>query len=119
MAQLTIASSSLKGSLRIPSSKSQTLRALLFAAFADGKSVVTSALMSSDTEKMIEACQSFWAKIQVDGERLIVEGNGGVFPDRDIFCDVGNSGIALRFLSGCFMGHNQGYNLLYFFKTFC
>jgi len=100
MATITIASSSLKGSLRIPSSKSQTLRAILFASFADGASVLTRPLMSSDTEKMIEACVRFGAKIQIEGERLMIEGNGGVFPGREIVCDVGNSGIALRFLAG-------------------
>ena len=97
MAQLTIEPCQLKGSLTVPSSKSHTMRALLFAAMADGKSVIKNALMSADTYKMMAACQSFGAAVQQIEQTIVVEGIKGQLQGACDIIDAGNSGIILRF----------------------
>ena len=97
MAQLTIEPCQLKGSLTVPSSKSHTMRALLFAAMADGKSVIKNALMSADTYKMMAACQSFGAAVQQIEQTIVVEGIKGQLQGACDIIDAGNSGLILRF----------------------
>jgi len=99
MTQLIVNPSSLTGTIKIPPSKSQTLRALLFASLAKGTSLITNPLMSPDSQKMIDACLQLGATIKQDGQQLVVHGNGGVIPSRQCRIDAGNSGIVLRFLS--------------------
>jgi len=89
----------LQGEIEVPSSKSHTLRAILFAALAVGKSVIHRYLDSSDTESMIKACRHMGAKIDIFEDRLEIEGvAGAVGPFEDVI-DAGNSGIVLRFFS--------------------
>lgn len=91
--------SELKGEITIPPSKSQTLRAILFAALATGKSVIHHYLHSPDTQAMIEACRLFGAKIHVSQARLDIEGIEGKIAFTEDVIDAGNSGIVLRFCS--------------------
>jgi len=99
MAVLTVTPNTIKGILQIPPSKSHTLRAIQFAAFASGQSSVINPLMSPDTEKMISACEQFGAHFIRDGKSLVIIGNHGKIPAINREIDVGNSGIALRFLT--------------------
>jgi 3-phosphoshikimate 1-carboxyvinyltransferase len=66
MRRYFVTKSSLKGTIAIPPSKSQTLRAILFGALGCGTSAIENFLASSDTESMIEACRSFGAKVDVE-----------------------------------------------------
>lgn len=91
--------SELKGNITIPSSKSHTLRAILFASLATGKSVIHNYLPSPDTHAMIEACRLFGAKIFIFPDRLVVEGIDGKITHTEDVIDAGNSGIVLRFCS--------------------
>ena len=98
----------LHGSIRPPGSKSITNRALVCAALAEGKSVLTGALDSEDTRVMIDSLQRLGivVKSSAGGERLEVDGCGGRIPvDRaDMF--VGNSGTTIRFLTALVtLGH--------------
>lgn len=99
MSRWTIKKSSLQGTIRIPPSKSHTLRAILFAALAEGKSVIRSYLASHDAEAMLEAVRNLGAKVQVFPDRIEIVGTGGrVGPFEDVI-QAGNSGIVLRFLA--------------------
>ena len=89
----------LEGELTIPPSKSHTLRALLFASLAQGKSTITSYLHSPDTEAMIEGCHLLGANIASVSQIIEVEGVAGKIPFSEDVIHVGNSGIALRFLA--------------------
>lgn len=111
MAQLVVEKSQLKGSVLIPSSKSQTLRALLFASLAQGKSFLVSPLVANDVETMVQACRMLGAKIFKQEEGIEVEGVGGrpALPENVI--DAGNSGIALRFL-GAVSALSEGYTVI-------
>ncbi|MCH9609315.1 MAG: 3-phosphoshikimate 1-carboxyvinyltransferase [Chlamydiales bacterium] len=82
--------------VKVPPSKSHTMRALLFALLAKGRSRIENLLLSPDTDAMIAACCQFGATIERDGENIEVE--GGVFKPCGTV-DVGNSGIAYRFLT--------------------
>jgi 3-phosphoshikimate 1-carboxyvinyltransferase len=90
--------SRLHGQIQIPSSKSHTLRAILFASLAIGKSKIQFFLPSPDTFAMIKACEAFGAKIKIEGSCLSIQGVAGkpFFHQTEI--DAGNSGQVLRFI---------------------
>lgn len=89
--------SHLQGEIVAPASKSHTLRAILFASFAHGKTNIHHYLPSTDTKAMIEACRSFGALIRVFPKRLEVHGIGGKVTSTENVIDARNSGIILRF----------------------
>nr|AXS01228.1 3-phosphoshikimate 1-carboxyvinyltransferase [uncultured bacterium] len=103
------------GTVRVPASKSHTIRQLLIASLAEGVSEIYYPLDSLDARSCVSACRAFGAEITefyaVDpncpnpqnrnGEKLVkweVKGNGGFkrkAPERGIKIDVGNSGTTL------------------------
>jgi 3-phosphoshikimate 1-carboxyvinyltransferase len=89
--------SQLNGHIFIPSSKSQTLRAILFAAMAKGKSTIHRYLHSPDTDAMIAACMQFGAKCTIYPDTLEIEGTQGQIMAESREINAGNSGIVLRF----------------------
>jgi len=91
----------LRGSLRPPGSKSITNRALVCAALAQGRSVLTGALQSEDTEVMIESLRRLRIGIEAaaGGTRLEVEGCSGVIPAMAADLFVAGSGTSMRFLT--------------------
>jgi 3-phosphoshikimate 1-carboxyvinyltransferase len=54
----------IKGETLIPSSKSHTIRAVIFASLAEGKSIVGNPLKSGDTQAAINACSALGAEIR-------------------------------------------------------
>ncbi|CRX39374.1 3-phosphoshikimate 1-carboxyvinyltransferase [Estrella lausannensis] len=99
------------GSLLVPPSKSQTMRALLFGAAGNGISRVDAFLKSADTERMIYALKMFGADFSLSGESLEIKGTGGEWRGADDVIDVGNSGIMLRFLAAIAV-NAPGYTVL-------
>lgn len=90
----------------VPGSKSYTQRALITASLASGRSVLRNALISEDTDYLMEALSSLGAGIAVHGNDIEVEGTGGrvVAPSSALY--LGNNGTGLRFLVGMVsMGH--------------
>jgi 3-phosphoshikimate 1-carboxyvinyltransferase len=102
------------GVVRIPASKSHTIRQLLTASLADGVSEIFYPLDSLDTRSCVTACRAFGAEVteyrtfdtlcpnppDKDGKKLIkweVKGNGGFKKPvaEGIEIDVGNSGTTL------------------------
>lgn len=94
-----ITPSTVSGQLSVPPSKSQTLRAILFASLASGESVVSHPLAAPDTDEMIQCCLSLGAKVIHDGLDLRITGISGKLPDYSLQFHAGNSGIILRFMS--------------------
>lgn len=79
----------------LPGSKSQTNRALLLAAIADGPSILTRPLRSRDTTLMVAALRGLGVGIEAEGERWTVapaplQGGGTV--------DCGLAGTVMRFV---------------------
>ncbi len=91
--------SSLRGEITLPSSKSQTLRAIIFAALCSGKSKVDDYLPSPDTLAMISACRLMGASIDVKKNSMEIQGLCGKIENVEDIIDAGNSGIVLRFCS--------------------
>lgn len=100
----TVRPSKLRGKALIPSSKSHTIRALLVASLAEGRSRIRNPLESSDAASCIEACRLLGARIEEErtGEErsLIVEGTGGKISAPASPIDVGNSGTTLYLAAG-------------------
>ena len=91
----------LSGDVEVPGSKSLTNRALLLAALGDGRTVLSGALFSEDTEIMAEALRRLGFAVSADASActLTVEGRGGEIPAAAADLFVGLAGTAARFLT--------------------
>lgn len=92
--------SRLQGQIEIPASKSHTIRALVIASLAEGKSEILNPLISEDATACRMACEALGAKVRGDEGRWIVEGTGGCPQTPDDVINVGNSGTTLRLVAG-------------------
>ncbi len=92
----------LAASIRIPGSKSITNRALLLAAMADGRSILSGVGLNDDTRRMAAALVTLGFELAVDeaAARIVANGHGGVIPARGGELDAGGAGTAMRFLLG-------------------
>jgi len=98
MTSRTIKPSSVEGSVKIPASKSQTIRALLIASMAEGESRIRNPLISGDTQSCLEMCRSFGAEVTSREGEILIRGIGGMRKEPDekpVRIDVGNSGTTL------------------------
>ncbi len=98
-----VGASSVNGGCVVPASKSQTMRAILFASLAAGKSQIINYLASPDSHAMVMACRQLGAEIEQRETELRIQGVAGapVFSGNTI--DAGNSGQVLRFVA-CLAG---------------
>ena len=87
-----------RGKVRIPPSKSHSIRAVFLATLADGPSVIRRRLHSADVDSAIKACRGFGATITEYDELLIVKGTGGLPRPNVDSIDVGNSGTTANFV---------------------
>lgn len=93
-------SMNLAGNIRPPSSKSQALRAILFAAVASSPSKLFDVPKAKDAKSMIIACERLGAKFYEKEGYLYVEPIQNMESDtRDLLIDCGNSGIVWRFVA--------------------
>ncbi|MGP1458768.1 MAG: 3-phosphoshikimate 1-carboxyvinyltransferase [Treponema sp.] len=92
--------STLSGKIRIPGSKSHTIRALLFAALADGVSRIKNPLDGEDCVSAARAARLFGAEIDISSaDEWIVNSAGKDAHLPDNVVDVGNSGSLLYFMA--------------------
>ncbi len=107
----TIRPGTVGGTITIPSSKSQTIRALLIATMAGGTSTITRPLISQDTLSCVQACRAMGAVIEdtEDGWKVtglgLCAGNsagpsGQTAADSPLIIDTGNSGTTLYLGAG-------------------
>lgn len=82
----------------IPGSKSQSIRGLILATLARGKSTLTNVLESDDTNDAIRVCGQLGAKITKNFGSVMVEGSGLPLHSTAREIDTGNSGITNRFV---------------------
>lgn len=99
MSEISIMPGKIFGEVYVPPSKSQTHRALIFGAMAKGTSIISNTLPSPDTEALIEALKLIGARFTLTDGHLYIEGINGSIQGAEDIMDLGNSGIALRFLS--------------------
>lgn len=92
--KLIAAKSKLSGSVRIPGSKSHTIRAVAIASLAEGTSHIWEPLVASDTLSGLHAYSLLGAEVTRTADWAIRGANGRPsVPDNVI--DVGNSGTSL------------------------
>jgi 3-phosphoshikimate 1-carboxyvinyltransferase len=92
-----------RGQMRLPGSKSISIRALMLAALAQGETELAGVLDSDDTRVMVGALQALGIAVERTGpDRLRVRGAPAVaqqgFPVKDADLFVGNSGLSIRTL---------------------
>ncbi|MBI3900830.1 MAG: 3-phosphoshikimate 1-carboxyvinyltransferase, partial [Chlamydiia bacterium] len=108
---VVVTPSSLRGELIVPSSKSHTLRAILFASLAKGRSEIREILPSPDTKAMIASMQLLGVNIEGDERFLRIEGIGGIPKVAEDVIQCGNSGQVFRFV-GALAGLIPQYTVL-------
>lgn len=90
---------SVKGKITVPSSKSHTIRALIIATLAGGRSVISNPLPSEDCKAAMRIAKQFGSTVTVEEGKWIVDGpkNGLQVPDDVV--NVDNSGTTLYFMT--------------------
>ena len=95
----------IRGDLAVPGDKSISHRALLLGAIADGESEIEGFGASKDTLSTAAAVRALGAGVEVDGDRVRVEGvglRGLKEPGGPLDC--GNAGTLMRLLPGILAG---------------
>jgi 3-phosphoshikimate 1-carboxyvinyltransferase len=86
-----------RGTVRLPGSKSISNRILLLAALAHGETRIRDVLESEDTQVMLDALRALGVNCADEGARsLRVRGAGGAFPVKRAELFLGNAGTAFR-----------------------
>lgn len=102
-----------KGTVRLPGSKSISNRVLLLAALASGGTHVRDVLVADDTICMLNALKVLGVSIsKTDENDYFVQGIGGKFPIREADLFLENAGTAYRPLTAV-LSLAQGYYRLY------
>ena len=92
-----------RGRIRPPGSKSLTNRVLLVAALAEGRSVLTGALIADDTEAMIGCAIGLGAKVDRDATMITVDGTAGVVAPGRPTLHANQSGTTARFVAAALL----------------
>ena len=86
------------GTVVVPSSKSESIRALVFALLTSGTSKIENILACEDTKTAIKVCKELWAKITRSGNAIIVQSIGVPKLRVGKKIETGDSGITTRFI---------------------
>ena len=103
----------IRGDIAVPGDKSISHRALLLGAIADGVSEIEGFGASKDTLSTAAAVRALGAGVEVDSDRVRVEGvglRGLKEPGGPLDC--GNAGTLMRLLPGILAGHEGRFELV-------
>jgi len=95
--KVTIKKSEVKGKVRVPPSKSQTIRGLMCAALTNGESELIDPLVCEDTGAAIDVLSKVGIQVQREDGSWRVRGRTFRAPVTDLFC--GESATTLRFMT--------------------
>ncbi len=105
--------SNLKGTAKIPGSKSNTTRAVVIATLAEGKSIIKNPLPSADCLSTVEVYKGYGAKvIEMNEDRWVIEGS---YDNPKLPSDVlntGNSGTTTYMAIGTAALTKKGYTVI-------
>ena len=89
------------GSVSVPGSKSISNRALILAALSKCKTTLSGVLKSQDVELMVQALKTLGIETVENwsSREVIVNGCGGIIPEKKGDLYVGNAGTVARFLT--------------------
>lgn len=105
MIKKVVPASSLKGEVILPPDKSISQRAAIFSLLYDGISEVGNYSSAQDPQSTLNCVQQLGAVVQERDGKLVIKGTGRKqlkTPEKDLDC--GNSGTAMRLLSGVLVG---------------
>ena len=86
-----------RGTVKLPGSKSISNRILLLAALARGETRVRDLLEADDTRVMLNALRTLGVELADDSKDDVrVHGAGGAFPVKSAALFLGNAGTAFR-----------------------
>jgi 3-phosphoshikimate 1-carboxyvinyltransferase len=104
---------SVRGEITLPGSKSVSNRALLLAALAKGKTILTNLLVSDDTSHMLAALKALGLAftLKKGGTTCVIEGCGGPLGSSREALFLGNAGTAMRPLCAALCLGNNRYEL--------
>lgn len=113
MVSILVRRSKLAGSIRVPSSKSYTHRAIAIASLARGRqrSTISNALLARDTLATLEGCQALGAEIMREGNDLHVNGRTSLEAPENVI-NAENSGTTIRIMTAMSGLVRSGYTVL-------
>jgi 3-phosphoshikimate 1-carboxyvinyltransferase len=111
LVNVQIKRSKINGTIRCPSSKSYTHRAIAIASLVEAQSIITNILIARDTLATLTACRSLGANIIHNNNTLRIEGKRRFDPPDNIV-NAENSGTTIRFLTVMSALVNKGYTVL-------
>lgn len=95
----------LKGEVVIPSDKSISHRAVMFASLAKGKSIIKNFSKSKDPMSSLNVCKSLGINAEFCENNLKIVSDGKLHkPESELYC--GNSGTTMRLMTGILAGQN-------------
>jgi 3-phosphoshikimate 1-carboxyvinyltransferase len=98
---LTAKTSCLSGVVKIPGSKSHTIRAVAIASLANGTSRIHKPLISSDALSAVDCYRTLGAEINTENDDLwVINGINGKIKPIETQIDVGNSGTTMNLAIG-------------------
>ncbi|MFL6513241.1 MAG: 3-phosphoshikimate 1-carboxyvinyltransferase [Nitrososphaera sp.] len=101
----------LKGTIRCPSSKSYSHRAIAISSLAEGDSVLTHMLLARDTLATIAGCTSLGSDVKYDATEMAVKGCTQLRTPENII-NAENSGTTIRLLAAISGLVRNGYTVL-------
>lgn len=105
MIQKIVPGGRLRGSIAPPPDKSISQRAAIFALLHDGVSEIKNYSLAQDPQSTLSCVEDLGATVIVDEDTVKIKGKGrnGLAEPKDAL-DCGNSGTAMRLLSGVLVG---------------
>lgn len=98
MVSIMVRKSNIRGSVRCPSSKSYTHRALAIASLTERQSTIRNALLARDTLATLTGCQALGAEIKHEGTTVQVKGRHSFDAPENII-NAENSGTTIRVMT--------------------
>lgn len=96
----------LKGTITIPSDKSISHRAVMFASLAKGKSVINNFSKGQDPHSSLAICKNLGVNAEFQDETTLIIESDGVLKSPFQNLDCGNSGTTMRLMTGILAGQN-------------
>lgn len=93
MKSLKLSPSKIHGTITAPASKSMMQRAIAAALLSPSPSLISNATYSNDSRAALEVIRALGAGVEVDGQKISV--NGGMKPTGDVL-NFGESGLGIR-----------------------
>jgi 3-phosphoshikimate 1-carboxyvinyltransferase len=111
LVNVQIRRSKINGTIRCPSSKSYTHRAIAVASLVESPSIITNVLIARDTLATLTACRSLGANIIHNNNKLRIEGKRRFDPPDNVV-NAENSGTTIRFLTVMSALVHKGFTVL-------